>query len=889
MKTTTPQPIHLSDYTPSDYLVDTIELDVHLDPENTLVNSKLKIRRNPITLKSGTSRAQPALQLDGEDLHLNFVLLSGKKLPRNQYKLTKTGLKILRPPQKPFTLEISVSLNPSANKSLSGLYLSRDIYCSQCEAEGFRRITYSLDRPDILSVYTTRIEAKSKQTPVLLSNGNLVKKGRMKGTGRHFVIWHDPHPKPSYLFAIVGGKLELVKDKFVTSSGRDVELCIYVEPGKKDRCNWAMQSLKKSMRWDEKRFGREYDLNRFMIVAVSDFNMGAMENKGLNIFNDKLVLARPDTATDSDYVAIESVIAHEYFHNWTGNRITCRDWFQLCLKEGLTVFRDQEFSADIRSRTVQRIQDVRMLKAHQFPEDAGPLAHPVRPSSFIEINNFYTATVYEKGAELCRMLYVLAGKTGFRKGMDLYFDRHDGEAAKVEDFLTAIADANQIDLNQFMNWYEQAGTPELVCDFRYQPRRQTAELTVNQITRRIRGQKNNKPLLIPLKIGLLAEDGRELELRLTSDKIVTDGLLTITKRRQTFEFTNVPTKPRISILRDFSAPVNITLPQSERDIEFLARNDTNLFNRWQAIQSYAIETLIQITNSIKSGKHSARGSRFVTSLGGILSQRGKELEPAYRAECLKLPSETDIAREMKKNIDPDAIHKARQRLLNMISRDLSQSLLKVYKENQVKGRYSPSANAVGKRSYRNTALYLLAQRQSPADIKRVYRHYNEAGNMTDRIAALTILANLNFPEREEVLADFYQYWKDDHLVIDKWFAIQATSALPDTLEQVQELMTHPLFSLNNPNKVRALIGSFAQANPVNFNRADGKGYELVANTVLNIDRFNPQVAARLANCFRSWRILEPRRSQLAKNILESMLREKRLSRNSFEIITKILG
>lgn len=886
MKTTTPQPIFLKDYAPSDYLIETIYLDICLDPEITRVKSRLKIRRNPLAANTGSSKKVAPLKLDGEDLQLQHIALSGKKLSRNRYKISEAGLTIPAPPQKPFTLKISVTLNPSANKSLSGLYLSRDIYCTQCEAEGFRRITYSLDRPDVLSVYTTRIEASAQDVPVLLSNGNLIKKGQIKGTNRHFATWNDPFPKPSYLFALVGGRLDHVKDKFTTSTGRVVELSIYVEPGKTDRCKWAMQSLKKSMRWDERRFGREYDLDKFMIVAVSDFNMGAMENKGLNIFNDKLILARPDTATDSDYSAIESVIAHEYFHNWTGNRITCRDWFQLCLKEGLTVFRDQEFTADIRSRSVQRIQDVRMLKAHQFPEDAGPLAHPVRSNSFIEINNFYTATVYEKGAELCRMLLVIAGKAGFRKGMDLYFERHDGEAATVEDFLNAMADANQMDLDQFMNWYAQAGTPELVCSFDYNRRQQSATLTVDQVARRIRGQENNDPLLIPLKIGLLANNGGDLKIVLDTGETVGDGLLLITKRQQTFKFVNIPSKPRLSILRDFSAPVNITIPRSERDLEFLAIHDGNLFNRWQAIQTYATDTLIQYTASFKAGKRPAKGGRMVTSLGAILNQ--SDLDPAYKAECLKMPTETDIAREIGKDIDPDAIHKARRHLLSMIGREFAESLRGVYSENNIRGRYSPSATAVGKRSVRNLALSLLAQTQQPVDIKRVEKHYYEARNMTDRIAALTILSNLDVPARGEILADFYQSWKDDHLVIDKWFAIQATSSLPDTLDRVIELMRHPLFSLKNPNKVRAVIGSFAQANPVQFNRPDGKGYELVANAVLEIDAFNPQIAARLANCFRSWRILEANRSRLAEKALKSMSQEKRLSRNSFEIITKIL-
>ena len=552
MKTDTPRPIHLKNYKPSGYLIDKVDLDFSLHPTSTRVRSRLKIRPN----KDAPGKPG-ALVLDGEQLELVTIKIDGTELTGRQYKIADDKLTIAKPPQKPFKLEITTNCNPRDNKALSGLYLSRGIYCTQCEAQGFRRITYFLDRPDILSVYTVRIEADTQEAATLLSNGNPRERGTLDGGKRHYAIWRDPHPKPSYLFALVGGNLVSIASTFKTMTGKRIDLRIYVEPGKEDRCGWAMDSLKRSMKWDEKRFGCEYDLDVFNIVAVSDFNMGAMENKGLNIFNDRLILASPETATDAIFEAIESVVAHEYFHNWTGNRITCRDWFQLCLKEGLTVFRDQEFSADERSPTVQRITDVRALRTHQFPEDAGPLAHPVRPHSYIEINNFYTPTVYQKGAELCRMLQVLVGREGFRAATDLYFQRHDGDAATVEDFITCFEDSSKRDLTQFARWYSQAGTPELICSLRYDPQRKEAELSIDQLQSPTPGQARKMPLHIPVKLGLLGGNGRDLPLTLANGDAVKDGIIEITKASQKIRFTNVPSQPVPSLMRGFSAPVNL--------------------------------------------------------------------------------------------------------------------------------------------------------------------------------------------------------------------------------------------------------------------------------------------------------------------------------------------
>jgi aminopeptidase N len=877
------KPKLLKDYAAPDYLIEEVELDVRLAPRAARGAAKLRLRPNPKVATGGKP-----LQLDGEGLALESVALDGKALAPSDYELKESSLTIPRVPAHPFTLELVTFCDPETNTALSGLYLSRGTYCTQCEPEGFRRITFFLDRPDVLAVYTVRIEAERAVAPVLLSNGNPVAQGDIPGTGRHFAVWHDPFPKPSYLFALVGGNLAKVPDSFVTASGRKVDLAIYVEPGKEDRCSWAMESLKRAMRWDEERFGREYDLDVFNIVAVSDFNMGAMENKGLNIFNDKLVLARPDTASDADYASIEGVIAHEYFHNWSGDRVTCRDWFQLCLKEGLTVFRDQEFTGDTRSGPVERIAAVRMLKTHQFPEDAGPLAHPVRPASYIEINNFYTATVYEKGAEVCRMLQTLLGRDGFRKGLDLYFERHDGEAVTVEEFVEAMADVSGRDLSQFMLWYTQSGTPELACSLDYDPHAKTARLAVNQVIPPTPGQTRKEPMLIPLKMGLIGANGDELPLKLDGVGAIGDGLLEVTDREQVFEFRDVPSPPTPSLLRGFSAPVRLTISLDPEQIEFLMMHDKDAFNRWQAAQTYATNLL---TAASREGRDMARVTgkeaiRLAQALGQTAGD--SSLAAAYRAEFLKLPSESDIARELARHVDTDAVRHARETLRRTIANEIGTSLAELYEAIAPSGPYSPDPESTGVRALRGTALDLLVATGKPSEIARAERHYRDATNMTDQISALAILSHLDTQARDEALAHFYARWQDEPLVLDKWFAVQARAARPDSVETVRALLSHAKFSLKNPNRVRALIGSFVHGNPTGFNRADGAGFELLAEQALEIDRFNPHVAARLLGAFESWRILEPVRQARAKFVLEDLARRK-LSTDSYEIVTKTLG
>jgi aminopeptidase N len=877
------RPKLLKDYSPPDYLVEEVNLDFALAPNATRVRSKLRLRPNPTVSTGGLP-----LKLDGEGLTLESLVLDSRPLMPDAYEIDPNSLTIPAVPGRPFTLEVVTLCDPDSNTALSGLYRSRGTYCTQCEPEGFRRITYFIDRPDVLAVYTVRIEAPRASAPVLLSNGNPVSAGDVPGTDRHFAVWHDPFPKPSYLFALVGGDLAHVADSFTTRSGRDVELGIYVERGKEDRCGWAMESLKRAMRFDEERFGREYDLDVFNIVAVSDFNMGAMENKGLNIFNDKLILARPDTASDADYASIEAVIAHEYFHNWSGDRVTCRDWFQLCLKEGLTVFRDQEFTAALRAGPVKRILDVRALKTHQFAEDAGPLAHPVRPASYIEINNFYTATVYEKGAELCRMLQTLLGRDTFRKGLDLYFERHDGQAVAVEDFVAAMADASGRDLSQFMLWYTQAGTPELACSLDYDPGGKVARLSVSQIVPQTPGQTRKEPMLIPLKVGLLGKNGDDLPLILEDGTSPPDGLIEVREREQTFRFREVPAAPIPSLLRDFSAPVRLSVSLDPEQIEFLMLHDSDPFNCWQAAQTYATNLLTAAArardaNAVTAGKEA---SRLAETLAATAST--DSLPAGYRAEFLKLPSESDIARELARDVDTDAVHAAHEALRQAIGGHARESLGELYDRNATPGPYSPDAESAGKRALRGAALDLLVAGGEAAEIDRAVSHYRNASNMTDAITALAILAELAGDVRGEALAHFYTRWQDEPLVLDKWFAVQARAARPESVETVRALLAHPKFSLKNPNRVRALIGAFIHANPTGFNRADGAGYELLAETALKLDRFNAHVAARLLGAFESWRTLEPVRRARAKAVLERLAAEP-LSTDSYEIVTKTLG
>ncbi len=879
MHTDTAQPIRLKDYRPPDWLVETVALDVSLHPTQSKVRATLALKPNP------QSAAAP-LVLDGDGLSLVSLKIDGTALPPESYVATPDSLTISQVPNAPFMLEIETLVDPTANTQLSGLYRSSGTYCTQCEAEGFRRITYFPDRPDVMAVYTTRIEADKAQAPVLLSNGNLIESGDLAG-GRHFAVWHDPHPKPSYLFALVGGNLSAVEDRFVTLSGRNVTLRIYVEPGKEDRCGYAMDSLKRSMRWDEEAFGREYDLDIFMIVAVSDFNMGAMENKGLNVFNDKYVLASGDTATDADFAQIEAVIAHEYFHNWTGNRITCRDWFQLCLKEGLTVFRDQEFSSDMRSRPVKRISVVRGLRAAQFIEDAGPLAHSVRPEAYKEINNFYTSTVYEKGAEVVRMVQTLIGGQKFRAGMDLYFARHDGHAATVEQFIQCFADASGRDMTQFMRWYSQAGTPEVTVAGRFDAARKTYTLDCKQNVPPTPGQPTKEPMVIPLELGLVGKDGRDLPLALSNGGKIERGVLVLSEPVRTFEFTGIGERPVLSINRGFSAPIKLNSDLDGGGLAFLAAHDGDPFNRWQALQTISMRLLIDNVAALHSGQSPRSDDKLIAALAAILGDA--KLEPAFMALALVPPGDGDIAREIGRDIDPDAIFNARRALRASIGGKLGAALVKTYQRMTVFGPYSPDAASAGRRSLRNVALDLLVAAAAPEAIARAARQYDDADNMTDRTAALATLTLHAGPERERVLADFYARYAADALVIDKWFGLQAMTPQPDTLDKVRALTTHPAFSFANPNRVRALIGAFAQANATQFNRADGAGYDFTADNVLALDPKNPQLAARLATSFHSWRTLEQGRRDKAQAALQRIKTAPNLSRDLADIVERALA
>jgi aminopeptidase N len=877
MRTEQARPVRLQDYRAPDWLVDEVRLDVSLHPTASRVRSELRLHPNP-------DGAPAPLVLDGDGLTLASVLVDGQPLPDAAFAATPDRLTIAQPPQRPFTLAIETIVDPSANTQLMGLYRSSNTYCTQCEAEGFRRITYFPDRPDVMAVYTTRIEADKAQAPVLLANGNLIESGDLPA-GRHYAVWHDPFPKPSYLFAMVGGTLGCVEDEFITMSGRKVALRIYVEPGKEDRCGYAMGALKRSMRWDEEVFGREYDLDIFMIVAVSDFNMGAMENKGLNVFNDRYVLASPETAVDGDFAAIEAIIAHEYFHNWTGNRITCRDWFQLCLKEGLTVYRDQEFSADMRSRAVERIGDVRNLRSHQFVEDAGPLAHPVRPELYHEINNFYTTTVYEKGAEVVRMLRMLLGREAFRKGMDLYFDRHDGEAATVEQFVRCFADASGHDLSQFMRWYSQAGTPEVVADGRYDSGAKTYTLQLSQSLAPTPGQAVKEPMVIPLKLGLVGADGADLPLK-ANGKPAPD-VLTLTEPSQTIVYEGVAERPVLSINRDFSAPVKLTANLSADDLRRLAAHDSDAFNRWQAVQTLATRLLLKNVSLLRAGQPTASDEGLTAALAAILADT--RLEPAFVALALTTPTEADIAREIGRDVDPDANFAARAQLRSVIGNALGTALAATYGRLTSTAPYSPDAASAGRRALRNTALDLLAATGQPAAIARAMTQYRQADNMTDRMAALATLSLHDRPERTEALQDFGKRYENDPLIIDKWLGLQAMIPEAGTLDRVRTLTAHPAFSMNNPNRVRALIGSFAHGNATQFNRTDGAGYDFIAESVLVLDTKNPQVAARLATAFRSWRALEAGRRARAEAALRRIATASTLSADVSDIVNRALA
>jgi aminopeptidase N len=873
----TPQVIHLKDYRPPPFLVERIELDVDLREDHALVRSTLAVRRNPLSADKGA-----ALALDGEELKLESLKLDGVALAGG-YAVEPGRLTIESLPAI-CTVETTVRIEPHKNTQLMGLYASKDGLFTQCEAEGFRRITYFPDRPDVMARYVTTIRADKARYPVLLSNGNLVGEGDEEG-GRHWARWDDPFLKPSYLFALVAAKLDKLEDTFRTVSGKTAKLAIYVEPGKLDQCGFAMEALKQSMRWDEEVFGLELDLDGYMIVAVGDFNMGAMENKGLNIFNTKYVLARPDIATDTDYQNIDRVVAHEYFHNWTGNRVTCRDWFQLSLKEGLTVFRDQEYGADMYSRAVSRIQEVRGLRAAQFPEDAGPMAHPVRPASYMEISNFYTATVYEKGAEVVRMIHTLIGKQAFRRGMDLYFRRHDGQAVTTEDFVQAMADAAGVDLTQFKRWYDQAGTPVVKTRGRYDAATRRYTLHVRQHCAPSPGQTQKLPYHIPLALGLLDAQGKNMPLRLLGEQTVAVGtrVLSITEPEQTFVFVDVETPPVPSLLRDFSAPVILEHDYSESELTQLMAHDPDDFNRWEAGQRLATLIAMRQIEAVRRGAKVEVPPAFVGAFAAALDQA--EGDPAFAAEMLSLPGESYLAEQMNV-IDPDAVHAARVGMRQLLALQLRDRLLRTYDALRAQG-YSRDPEAAGRRALRNVCLGYLMESQDEPAVQRCLEQYRGADNMTDMIAALSALANSTVPERDEVLGDFYSRWRHEALVVDKWLGVQASARGADTLSRVKRLLAHEAFNIANPNKVYALIGGF-RVNQLRFHAADGSGYDFLADQVIALDRLNPQVAARMARGFDRWRKFDPLRQAHAAEALARIRDTQPLSKDVAEIVIRAL-
>lgn len=880
MRTDTPQTIYRKDYTPPSYLVDTVELGFDLDPARTIVANRLTMRRNP-------DSAQREIELYGENLELVALRMNGRELGEQDYRIAGSLLTIPDTPEE-VTLEIETICVPEQNTTLNGLYTSNGSFYTQCEAEGFRAITYFPDRPDVMAKYTVMLRADKEKYPVLLSNGNLVEEGEL-GDGRHYAKWEDPFKKPSYLFALVAARLVCQEETFRLADGRDALLQVWVEEGNLDKTDYAMQSLKNSIRWDEERWGLELDLDRFMIVAVSDFNMGAMENKGLNIFNTKFVLANPRVATDIDFQGIEAVVGHEYFHNWTGNRVTCRDWFQLSLKEGLTVFRDQEFSADMvgtdTGRAVGRIDQVRTLRQAQFPEDAGPMAHPVRPDSFVEINNFYTVTVYEKGAEVVRMYQTLLGREGFRKGMDLYFERHDEQAVTCDDFRRAMADANGRDLSLFERWYSQAGTPVVRAETRYDELAKTYTLTFFQSCPATPGQNSKFPFHIPVAVGLLGADGKDMPLTIDGQDAGTTAVLELTQSEQSFVFENVQEQPTPSILRDFSAPIILDYNYGDADLLHLFNNDSDPVNRWEAGQRLAMGRLLKLTGEAGVGAPLLLDDTFLLAMGKMLSD--DTLDPAFREQALLLPSETMVAEQIAV-VDPLAIHLARQFVRANIGTRLREQLLAQYHANATPGEYSPDALSIGKRALKNLCLAYLTAAQDEEGIRLAQDQFENAGNMTDRVAALSAMIHARVPTVDAPLQRFYDEFEDEALVIDKWFAMQASSATSD-VAAVRELMRHPAFNLRNPNRARSLVSSFCANNPVQFHAPDGSGYAFWAEQVITLDGLNPQVASRLARAMDRWRRYTPALQEQMKKALQQVAGQQRLSNDVREVVGKALA
>ncbi|HTH58587.1 MAG TPA: aminopeptidase N [Paraburkholderia sp.] len=904
--TATPNVIRRADYAPPAFLIDTVALEFDLVPERTVVVSTLRVRRNPAATRA------PHLELMGEQLEFIGATLDGE--PLANVRAHEHGLTIENVPDA-FELTLTGACNPAANTTLSGLYMSSGNFFTQCEAEGFRRITWFLDRPDVMATYTVTLRADKTAYPVLLSNGNLVDEGELPD-GRHFARWEDPFAKPSYLFALVAGKLVALEERITTGSGKEKLLQVWVEPHDLDKTRHAMDSLINSIRWDERRFGLELDLDRFMIVAVSDFNMGAMENKGLNIFNTKYVLANPETATDTDFANIEAVVGHEYFHNWTGNRVTCRDWFQLSLKEGLTVFRDQEFSADMAggnqtngdssngsdaaARATKRIEDVRVLRQMQFAEDAGPMAHPVRPESYVEINNFYTMTVYEKGSEVVRMYQTLFGRDGFRRGMDLYFKRHDGQAVTCDDFRHAMADANGRDLAQYERWYSQAGTPRVTVVTAYDAAQRRYRVTLTQgygDASPAARETQQGPLLIPFAIGLIGADGRDLPLRLEGEpqaSAATTRVLEFSAAEQTFTFVDVAEKPLPSLLRNFSAPVIVEYDYTGDELAFLLAHDSDPFNRWEAGQRLATRELLTLADHAAAGAPLQIDAAVVDAFGRVLAD--ETLSPAFRELALMLPSETYLAEQMAES-NPAAVHRARQFLRKRLANALRDQWLALYERHQTPGDYQATPEASGHRALKNLALAYLAELDDPRDAVRLAAaQYAAANNMTDRAAALSTLlaaaaADSGTGEAQQALDDFYRRFEKEPLVIDKWFALQATQrGTPQrpVIDIVRRLMSHPAFNLKNPNRARSLIFSFCAANPAQFHAEDGSGYAFWAEQVIALDALNPQVAARLARSLELWRRFTPALREQMRAALQKVANEVK-SRDVREIVEKALA
>jgi aminopeptidase N len=877
---TAPLVHHREDYAPTPYLIDEVELEFHLDPRATRVLSTLHLRRNPAAPAEGAD-----LVLDGEELEHLSAELDGRVLRPDEYVVEDNRLVLPSPPER-FTLRTEVRIDPTANTELSGLYRSGGNFCTQCEAEGFRRITWYLDRPDVMARFTTYIEGDRSENPVLLSNGNPVGRGELEG-GRHWARWEDPFKKPSYLFALVAGQLACHEDTFTARSGREIRLEIYTEPQNAGKTAHAMESLKRSMKWDEDVFGLEYDLDQYMIVAVDDFNMGAMENKGLNVFNSTCVLADPQTATDTNYAYVEAVIAHEYFHNWTGNRVTCRDWFQLTLKEGLTVFRDQQFSGDMNSSAVERIANVRNLRGRQFAEDAGPMAHPIRPESYIEMNNFYTATVYEKGSEVIRMYHTLLGAEGFRKGMDLYFERHDGQAVTCDDFRAAMADANGVDLSQFERWYLQAGTPRLVVRTSHDPAAGTFTVTLRQrpVDTPDMPAADKLPYHMPVRVGLLSRSGAPLSLQLEGEAAPgeTSRVLELRELEQSFTFTGLPEEPVLSVLRDFSAPVIVEHDRPDADYAFLMAHDEDAFNRWDAGQLYGTKLLLEGVAAHQRGEAWELPQDFVAALAKTLAD--PELDRSLKALALSLPGEAWLADRMEV-ADPVAVHRVREAARRQVAEALRAELFAAIDANQTPGAYQFSVEAVGRRDLSNLALSYLMTLEDEDALALCVERFSTATNMTDSLAALTCLADRDIPEREEALARFHERWKHEPLVVNKWFTVQAGSDLPDATERVRALTHHPDFTLKNPNRARSLVGAFATGNPAAFHAEDGEGYRFLADQVIAMDGINPQIASRLVDPLLAWRRYGPSRQERLKAELQRILDTPKLSRDVYEKVSK---